>query len=121
MITTKNAIYPTRRGDLLPINIEIINIIDDFKNECYKFHIVDFLEKDDVKETINAREISITYAVRDALKTQIIQKVNAVGTESEINKQILPFALLAFVTNDVVGLEDGLLIYGTKPTDWKIK
>ena len=121
MIQTNRGVYPTRNGQLTAVGIEILAIQDDFENNLFKYAIGDFIEENGNKKYLSDRTINLSYAERDALKQNILQQVSVEGmTESEVNKFILPHALLYFVTNDFVGVETQTLIYGTSPQDWEI-
>lgn len=121
MIQTNRGVYPTRNGQLTAVGIEILAIQDDFENNLFKYVIGDFIEENGNKKYLSDRTITLSYAERDALKQNILQQVNIEGmSESEVNKFILPHALLYFVTNDFVDLETQTLIYGTSPKDWEI-
>ena len=121
MIKTNRGVYPTRSGQLTAVGIEILAIQDDFENNLFKYIIGDFIEENGNKKYLSDRTINISYVERDALKQNILQQVSVEGmTESEVNKFILPHALLYFVTNDFVGVETQTLIYGTSQKDWEI-
>lgn len=121
MIQTNRGVYPTRAGELVPIHIEILAIQDDFENNLFKYVIGDFIEENGNKKYLSDRTFNLSYAERDALKQTILQQVSTEGmSESEVNKFILPHALLYFVTNDFVDLETQTLIHGTIPNDWEI-
>ncbi len=121
MIKTNKGVYPTRNGQLTAVGIEILAIQDDFENNLFKYAIGDFIEENGNKKYLSDRTINLSYAERDALKQNILQQISTEGmSESEVNKFILPHALLYFVTNDFVGVETQTLIYGTSPQDWEI-
>ena len=121
MIKTNRGVYPTRNGQLTAVGIEILAIQDDFENNSFKYAIGDFIEENGNKKYLSDRTITLSYAERDALKQNILQQISTEGmSESEVNKFILPHALLYFVTNDFVGVETQTLIYGTSPQDWQI-
>ena len=121
MIQTNRGVYPTRNRQLTAVGIEILAIQDDFENNLFKFVIGDFIEENGNKKYLSDRTINLSYAERDVLKQNILQQVSVEGmSESEVNKFILPYALLYFVTNDFVDLEAQTLIYGTSPQDWEI-
>lgn len=121
MIQTNRGVYPTRNGQLTAVGIEILAIQDDFENNLFKYAIGDFIEENGNKKYLSERTINLSYAERDALKQNILQQISTEGmSESEINKFILPQSLLYFVTNDFVGVETQVLIYGTSPQDWQI-
>ena len=121
MIQTNRGVYPTRNGQLAAVGIEILAIQDDFENNLFKYAIGDFIEENGNKKYLSDRTINLSYAERDALKQNILQQIRTEGmSESEVNKFILPHALLYFVTNDFVGAETQTLIYGTSPQDWQI-
>ena len=120
MIKTNKGVYPTRAGELVPIYIEILAIQDEFKESRFKFVIGDFIIDRGEKRYVNDRTITLSYAERDALKTAILTQISVEGSESEINKTILPNSLMYFVINDFVDVENQKLIYGTVPSDWEI-
>ena len=121
MIKTNRGVYPTRNGQLTAVGIEILAIQDDFQNNLFKYVIGDFIEENGNKKYLSDRSITLSYAERDALKQNILQQISTEGmSESEVNKFILPQALLYFVKNDFVDLEAQTLIYGTIPQDWEI-
>lgn len=119
-IKTNKGVYPTRAGELVPIHIEILAIQDEFKESRFKFVIGDYIFDRGEKRYVNDRVINLSYAERDALKTAILTQISVEGSESEINKTILPNALMYFVINDFVDVDSQTLIYGTIPTDWVI-
>ena len=124
MIKTKKPVFPHRNGLLYPVNIEIIHIVDDFKNFQFKYMISDYLEVEDSKIPLGDKAVILPYAQRDGLKQLIVSQLSEEikqKTESELNSLILPLALLAFVKQDVVDLNNNLLIYGTTPEDWELK
>lgn len=121
MIQTNRGIYPTRAGELAPIHIEILAIQDDFENNLFKYVIGDFIEENGNKKYLSDRTITLSYAERDTLKQNILQQISTEGmSESEVNKFILPHALLYFITNDFTDLETQTLIYGTSQKDWEL-
>lgn len=120
MIKTNKGVYPTRAGELVPIHIEILAIQDEFKESRFKFVIGDYIFDRGEKRYVNDRTITLSYAERDALKTAILTQISVEGSESEINKTILPNALMCFLINDFVDVENQKLIYGTIPSDWEI-
>lgn len=120
MIKTNKGVYPTRAGELVPIHIEILAIQDEFKESRFKFVIGDYIFDREEKRYVNDRVINLSYAERDALKNVILNQIIVEGSESEVNKAILPNALLYFVLNDFVDVEAQTLIYGTTQNDWEI-
>lgn len=121
MIQTNRGVYPTRAGELVPIHIEVLAIQDEFNKSKFKYVIADYIIDRGEKRYINDRNINFSYAERDALKQNILQQISTEGmSESEVNKFILPYALLYFVTNDFVDVETQTLIYGTSPQDWEL-
>ena len=120
MIKTNKGVYTTRAGELVPIHIEILAIQDEFKESRFKFVIGDYIFDRGEKRYVNDRTITLSYAERDALKTAILTQISVEGSESEINKTILPNSLMYFVINDFVDVENQKLIYGTVPSDWEI-
>lgn len=124
MIKTKKPVFTHRNGLLYPVNIEIIHIVDDFKNFQFKYMVSDYLEVEDSKIPLGDKVVILPYAQRDGMKqlivSQLLEEIQQ-KTESELNSLILPLALLAFVKQDVVDLNNNLLIYGTTPEDWELK
>lgn len=120
MIKTNKGVYPTRAGELVPIYIEILAIQDEFKESKFKFVIGDYIIDRGEKRYINDRVINLSYAERDTLKNAILTQITVEGSESEINKTILPNSLMYFIINDFVDVENQKLIYGTVPSDWEI-
>ena len=121
MVQTNRGVYPTRNGRLTAVGIEILAIQDDFENNLFKYVIGDFIEENGNKKFLSDRTITLSYAERDALKQNILQQISTEGmSESEVNKFILPYALLYFVTNDFTDVDTQTLIYGTSPKDWEI-
>lgn len=120
MIKTNKGVYPTRAGELVPIHIEILAIQDEFKESRFKFVIGDYIFDRGEKRYVNERTITLSYAERDALKTAILTQISVEGSESEINKTILPNSLMYFIINDFVDVENQKLIYRTIPSDWEI-
>lgn len=124
MIQTNKSIYTTRGVELVPIFIEILAIQDEFKDKNFKLIIGDYIFEKGEKRYINDRVINLPYAQRDGLKLAIISQFQNGEidnmTESEVNAFILPYALLYFVTNDFIDVENQILIYNTQPNDWQI-
>ena len=124
MIQTNKSIYATRGGELVPIFVEILAIQDEFKDKNFKLIIGDYIFEKGEKRYINDRVINLPYAQRDGLKLAIVSQFQNGEidnmTESEVNAFILPYALLYFVTNDFIDLENQILIYNTQPSDWQI-
>lgn len=120
MIKTNKGVYPTRAGELVPIHIEILAIQDEFNESRFKFIIGDYIIDRGEKRYVNDRVIYLSYTERDALKNVILNQITVEGSESEVNKTILPNALLYFVMNDFVDVETQTLIYGTISSDWEI-
>jgi hypothetical protein len=113
MIQTNRGIYPTRNGQLTAVRIEILAIQDDFKNNLFKYVIGDFIEENGNKKYLSDRTITLSYAERDTLKQNILQQISTEGmSESEVNKFILPHALL-YVTKQSP-------IYGSTANQWQI-
>jgi hypothetical protein len=113
MIVTKTALFPTRDNGFRKIGLEIIHIVDDFKNNKFDYQVGDFLLDEEGNRTPNGSKIvSFSYAERDALKEQLLQTNTMEGTESEINKLLLPFALFNITTENPV--------YETLSTDWEL-
>ena len=81
---------------------------------------MDYIFDKGEKRYVNERIINLSYTERDALKNVILNQIIVEGSESEVNKAILPNALLHFVLNDFVDAEAQTLIYGTTPSDWEI-
>lgn len=95
MIRTKNAIYNNRDSNTTShIYIEINEEINDKENEQYLFSVVDYVFENNQKKIINSKIVKRSYEERDALKSYLINEYNITDTESEINKQLLPYALL---------------------------
>lgn len=120
MIQTNKGVYPTRAGELVPIHIEILAIQDEFQESRFKFVIGDYIFDRGEKRYVNDRVINLSYAERDALKNVILNQISVEGSESEVNKAILPNSLLYFVVNDFVDVENQTLIYGTVQSDWEL-
>lgn len=124
MIRTKNGVYPCRNGKLAQVNVEIIGIHDLFQEEKFKLIVADFILQDNVKQYLGDKPVLLGYAQREGLKQVIVSQLPTEmvegKTESEVNKMILPYALLYFVQNDIVDEENQLLIYGTKAEDWEV-
>jgi len=124
MIKTKQGVYPCRNGKLAQVNVEIIGIHDLFQEDKIKLIVADFIIQDDVKQYLGDKPILLSYQQRDGLKQVIVSQLPTEmlegKSESEINKMILPYALLYFIQNDIVDNETGFLIYGTKAEDWEV-
>lgn len=54
----------------------------------------------------------MSYAQRDVLKNAILQTNNIQGTESEVNKLLIPFALLYLTSQDP--------IYNQDASEWEL-
>lgn len=124
MIRTKNGVYPCRNGKLTQVNVEIIGIHDLFQEEKFELIVADFIIQDNVKQYLIDKPVPLSYTQRDGLKQMIVSQLPTEmlegKTESEVNKIILPYALLFFVQNDIFDIENQLLIYGTKSEDWEV-
>lgn len=124
MIRTKQGVYPCRNGKLTEVNVEIIGIHDLFQEEKFKLIVADFIMQDDTKQYLSDKPVLLSYAQRDGLKQAIVSQLPVQllegKTESEVNKMILPHALLYFVQHDIVDEENQLLIYGTKSENWEV-
>ena len=120
MIKTNKGIYPDRSGEIVPLYIEILSIENQFKEDKFKFVIGDYILVNDDKRYINERYIYLTYQERDNLKSYIVDLMEIEGSESEIDKLILPNALLHYVVNDIINQDTDTLIYGTTPQDWEL-
>lgn len=124
MIRTKRGVYLCRNGKLTEVNVEIIGIHDLFQEDKFELIVADFILQDDVKQYLSDKPVLLSYAQIDGLKKAIVSQLPVEllegKTESEINKTILPHALLYFVQHDVVDEENQLLIYGTKAEDWEV-
>lgn len=100
MIRTTNEIYNTRNNGVSRIYIEISEEVNDTDAEAFLFNVRDYIFEAGVKKTINTKPVIMSYAERDALKSQIVSELKMVGTESEINKQLMPLALLYITKAD---------------------
>ena len=56
--------------------------------------IVDYLVIDGEEREIYRKSVYMSYAERDALKSAVVAGYSLTGTESEINKQLIPYAIL---------------------------
>lgn len=124
MIRTKAGVYPCRNGKLVQVNVEIVGIQDLFQEDKFKLIIADFIIQDDVKQYLGDKPVLLSYQQRDVLKQAIVSQLPSEmiegKSESEVNKTILPYALLYFVQHDIVDEENQLLIYGTKSENWEV-
>lgn len=109
-----------RSGKYAVVYIDILSEENDINNNQYIFIIRDYiLNENGSKYEINRKEIKLSYAQRDGLKELIISQNNLEGSESEVNNQIRPHALLYYVQTDLVN-ELGQCIYLTNPNQWEL-
>ncbi len=110
----------SRSGKYAVVFIEILSEENDINNNQYIFIIRDYIiNPDDSKYEIGRKTVILSYAQRDSLKQYIISQNNIQGTESEVNNQIRPYALLYYVQTDFVN-EQNQCIYMTNPQNWVI-
>jgi len=112
MIRSKKEIYNLRNNTTSKIYVEVIVETNDFANEKFVFQVSDYILDNGAKKPINGKQVEMTYAQRDALKDAILQTNNLSGTESEVNKLLIPFALLYLTSQDP--------IYNQDATEWEL-
>lgn len=136
MIQTKTGVIATRNNGIVPIRLKIGNIIiDDTEKEVFQFEISSHLVitkeveettideggnevktiviKEFETEIIEDRRTSIyTYAERDGLKQYLMSTLKLKGAESQINKKLLPYALLSITQQAPT--------YNTISNDWEM-
>jgi len=112
MIRSKKEIYNLRNNTTSKIYLEIVSEHNDYQNEKFVFQVSDYIIDNGQKKSINSKQVEFSYVQRDALKSSILKTQNIEGTESEINKTLIPFALLYITTQDP--------IYNQPATEWEI-
>jgi len=112
MIRSKKEIYNLRNNTTSKVYVEVIEEINDFKNEKFIFQVSDYILDGEQKKAINSKYVELSYIQRDALKSAILQTNNLQGTESEVNKLLIPFALLYLTSQDP--------IYNQDATEWEL-
>jgi hypothetical protein len=112
MIRTKKEIYNLRDSGKSAIYVEITEEITDKENNQFIFNVIDYVIENDNKKIINTKIVNMSYQERDALKDAVMQTQSLQGTESEVNKILMPFALLFITTQKP--------IYNTKGSDWEL-
>lgn len=113
MIRTKTNVYSGRNNYTSKIYVEVSQEMNDKENDQFIFVIQDYvIDEKQQKKIIYSNQIKMSYAERDALKDMIVGSNNIQGTESEVNKVLMPYALLYITNADP--------IYGTSANDWEI-
>lgn len=112
MIRTKNEIYNTRNNGISRIYIEISEELNDKKFDQFIFVINDYIIDFGIKKIINTKTVIMSYIQRDELKQRIISEYKMDGTESEINKQLMPLALLHITKSEP--------LYNQLPDDFEL-
>jgi len=113
MIRTKNEVYNNRNNTTSRIFIEISESpVDDIENNRFIYAINDYVlvpildenkhKIGDAKKIINSKQFIMSYAQRDELKANIMKAHKLKGTESEVNKVLMPFALLYLTSIDPI-------------------
>ena len=69
-------------------------LIPEDTGDGFNIVIVDYLVIDDQEKEIYRKSVYMSYAERDALKSAVVAGYSLTGTESEINKQLIPYAVL---------------------------
>ena len=102
MIKTKNKIFTNRDGSKSEIYITISEPPhDDIDNDKWLFVVKDYVINKGERLYIHSKIQEMTYQERDRAKELVLQNYEIAGnSESEINKNILPYALLFLTKND---------------------
>ena len=112
MIRSKKEIYNLRNNTTSKIYVEVIAETNDFANEKFIFQVSDYILDNGQKKAINSKYVELSYIQRDALKDTILQTNNLSGTESDVNKLLIPFALPYLTSQDP--------IYNQDSTEWEL-
>ena len=102
MIKTKKKIFTNRDGFTSEIFITISEPPhDDLDNDKWLFVVKDYVINKGEKLFIHTKIQEMSYQQRDAVKQIVLQNYEVAGnSESEINKNILPYALLFLTASD---------------------
>lgn len=92
MIQTTTACYGSRGNGMQKVYMKAL--IPEDTGDGFNIVIVDYLVIDDVEKEIYRKSVYMSYAERDALKSAVVAGYSLTGTESEINKQLIPYAVL---------------------------
>ena len=92
MIQTTTACYGSRGNGMQKVYMKAL--IPEDTGDGFKTVIVDYLVIDGQEKEIYRKSVYMSYAERDALKSAVVAGYSLTGTESEINKQLIPYAVL---------------------------
>ena len=92
MIETTTQCFPSRGNGMQKIYMKALNPED--TGDGFNTVIIDYLIIDGIEKEIHRKTVYMTYAERDALKSAVVSLYSLTGTESEINKQLIPYAVL---------------------------
>ena len=92
MIQTTTACYGSRGNGMQKVYMKAL--IPEDTGDGFNIVIIDYMIIDDVEKEIYRKSVYMSYAERDALKYAVVSGYSLTGTESEINKQLIPYAVL---------------------------
>jgi hypothetical protein len=92
MIQTTTACYGSRGNGMQKVYMKAL--IPEDTGDGFNIVIIDYMIIDDVEKEIYRKSVYMSYAERDALKSAVVAGYSLTGTESEINKQLIPYAVL---------------------------
>jgi hypothetical protein len=92
MIQTTTACYGSRGNGMQKVYMKALTPED--TGDGFNIVIIDYMIIDDVEKEIYRKSVYMSYAERDALKSAVVAGYSLTGTESEINKQLIPYAVL---------------------------
>lgn len=92
MIVTTTACFASRGNGMQKVYMKAL--IPEDTGDGFNIVIVDYLVIDDQEKEIYRKSVYMSYAERDSLKSAVVAGYSLTGTESEINKQLIPYAVL---------------------------
>ena len=92
MIETTTAIHRTRGHGMQKLHMKALIPEDD--GFGFNVVIIDYYIYEGQEKEIFRKSVYMTYAERDALKSAVVSLYSLTGTESEIDKQLIPYAVL---------------------------
>ena len=92
MIVTTTACFASRGNGMQKLYMKAL--IPEDTGNGFNIVIVDYLVIDGEEREIYRKSVYMSYAERDALKSAVVAGYSLTGTESEINKQLIPYAIL---------------------------
>lgn len=103
MIQTKKAIWNSRDKGICKYKV-VIDREDNYKEEeKFNYVIKDYeLFEDGTENLISIKVVTYTYTERDTLKDYLVNEYQLQGTESVINKILLPYALMAVIQQNTI-------------------